>query len=66
MAVTCMMTAAYAKDAGKKYCSRYPVVLIHGFMGWGEQDAQDGSRLYWGYNLVDLLKSEGSRSTTHL
>lgn len=59
MVLTCMMTAAYAKGTGKRYYSHYPVVLVHGFMGWGEQDAQDSSRPYWGFNLVDHLKSEG-------
>lgn len=63
MVCTCMATAVYAKGTTtekKKYYSKYPVVLVHGFMGWGESDAIDsGDRPYWGYHLVDHLKSEG-------
>ena len=39
--------------------NNYPIVLIHGFMGWGPDEM--GSYNYWGgkNNYVDMLKSEG-------
>lgn len=59
MVCTCMVTGVYAKGTTKKYYSKYPVVLIHGFMGWGENDGIDSSRPYWGYDLIKHLQSEG-------
>ena len=39
--------------------NNYPIVLIHGFMGWGPDEM--GNYNYWGgkNNYVDMLKSEG-------
>lgn len=45
-----------------EYCNNYPVVLIHGLMGWGENDAIKHVFDYWGVgkkNLVKHLESEG-------
>ena len=41
--------------------NNYPVVLIHGFMGWGPDEMGDYS--YWGgnKNYIDSLKSEGHK-----
>ena len=41
--------------------NNYPVVLIHGFMGWGPDEMGDYS--YWGGNksYVDSLSSEGHK-----
>lgn len=44
------------------YQNNYPVVLIHGFMGWGENDAMKTVYDYWGIgrkNLVKHLRAEG-------
>ena len=39
--------------------NRYPIVLVHGFMGWGKEEM--GSYRYWGgkYDLEQELKNEG-------
>ena len=45
-----------------EYCNNYPVVLIHGLMGWGENDAIKKVFDYWGTgkgSLVKHLESEG-------
>ncbi len=41
--------------------NNYPVVLIHGFMGWGPDEMGDYS--YWGgkKNYIDSLSSEGHK-----
>ena len=41
--------------------NNYPVVLIHGFMGWGPDEMGDYS--YWGgnKNYIDSLRSEGHK-----
>ena len=41
--------------------NNYPVVLIHGFMGWGPGEM--GNYSYWGgnKNYIDSLKSEGHK-----
>jgi len=40
--------------------NNYPIVLIHGFMGWGESEM--GEYNYWGGNkdYVDLIRKNGS------
>lgn len=42
-----------------EYLNNYPVVLIHGFMGWGENDKITKVYDYWGKGLVKHLESEG-------
>ena len=44
--------------------NNYPIVLCHGFMGWGEGEGVEEQRHYWGamgteYNLPDYLRDEG-------
>lgn len=43
------------------YQNNYPVVLIHGLMGWGENDGITKTKLmpYWGKGLVPHLESLG-------
>lgn len=45
----------------KNYQNNYPVVLIHGLMGWGENDGITKTKIfpYWGRNLVPHLESLG-------
>ena len=40
--------------------NNYPIVLIHGFMGWGESEM--GEYNYWGGNkdYIDLIRKNGS------
>ena len=40
--------------------NRYPIVLIHGFMGWGNSEM--GSYNYWGghKDFIDTLKNNGN------
>ena len=44
------------------YKNKYPVILLHGFMGFGEQDGIDKFWSYWGFrpdiNLIQYLRSE--------
>lgn len=39
--------------------NQYPIVLVHGFMGWGNEEM--GGYRYWGgnYDLEEILKNEG-------
>jgi len=44
------------------YKNKYPVILLHGFMGFGEQDGIDKFWSYWGFrpdiHLIQYLRSE--------
>ena len=44
----------------------YPIVLIHGFMGWGESEMGDYN--YWGgsKDYVDMIKKNGNTVFTKL
>ena len=39
--------------------NKYPIILVHGFMGWGREEM--GSYRYWGgkYDIEQILKDEG-------
>ena len=39
--------------------NKYPIILVHGFMGWGRDEM--GSYRYWGgkYDIEQILKHEG-------
>ncbi|RFU63021.1 lipase [Peribacillus glennii] len=55
---------AFAKEAEPAKKNRYPIVLVHGLTGWGE-DEMSGFR-YWGgqRDLNDFLNSKGYKVYT--
>lgn len=54
ISIILIMDIGYSKDS-----NRYPIILVHGFMGWG-RDEMAGYR-YWGgkYDIEAYLKSRG-------
>ena len=48
-----------AVDSYKKSGNNYPVVLVHGLLGWGNTEVLDKNYWGWNFSIRDMLNSEG-------